>query len=149
MSELTFEQMLEESFKTIRNGEVVDGTVIDVKPDEIILNIGYKADGIITRNEYTNVLQNIIKKLIQRQRVSTTGQYSVMCVLADNTIHTEFVTRKKTCQKCRIQQNGFSKFLRPFKNRHRSLLGARWMCLVTSWMNWMKIIKLYCQSRKD
>lgn len=54
MSELTFEQMLEDSFKTIRNGEVVDGTVIDVKPDEIILNIGYKADGIITRNEYTN-----------------------------------------------------------------------------------------------
>ena len=54
MSELSFEQMLEESFKTIRNGEVVEGTVIDVKPDEIILNIGYKSDGIITRNEYTN-----------------------------------------------------------------------------------------------
>ena len=54
MSELTFEQMLDESFKTIHNGEVVDGTVIDVKPDEIILNIGYKADGIITRSEYTN-----------------------------------------------------------------------------------------------
>lgn len=54
MSELTFEQMLEGSVKTIRNGEVVDGTVIDVKPDEIILNIGYKADGIITRSEYTN-----------------------------------------------------------------------------------------------
>ena len=54
MSELTFEQRLEESLKTIRNGEVVDGTVIDVKPDEIVLNIGYKADGIITRSEYTN-----------------------------------------------------------------------------------------------
>ncbi len=54
MSELTFEQMLEDSLKTIRNGEVVDGVVIDVKPDEIILNIGYKADGIITRSEYTN-----------------------------------------------------------------------------------------------
>ncbi len=54
MSELTFEQMLEDSFKTIRNGEVVDGTVIDVKPDEIVLNIGYKADGILARNEYTN-----------------------------------------------------------------------------------------------
>ena len=54
MSELTFEQMVEESLKTIRNGEVVDGTVIDVKPDEIVLNIGYKADGIITRSEYTN-----------------------------------------------------------------------------------------------
>ncbi len=54
MLDLTFEQMLEDSFKTIRNGEVVDGTVIDVKPDEIILNIGYKADGIVTRSEYTN-----------------------------------------------------------------------------------------------
>ena len=54
MSEMSFEQMLEESLKTIRNGEVVKGTVIDVKPDEIILNIGYKSDGIITRNEYTN-----------------------------------------------------------------------------------------------
>ena len=42
MSELSFEQMLDESFKTIHNGEVVDGTVIDVKPDEIILNIGYR-----------------------------------------------------------------------------------------------------------
>ena len=54
MSEMSFEQMLDESFKTIRNGEVVEGTVIDVKPDEIILNIGYKADGIISRTEYTN-----------------------------------------------------------------------------------------------
>ena len=54
MSEMSFEQMLEESFKTIRNGEVVEGVVIGVKPDEIILNIGYKSDGIITRNEYTN-----------------------------------------------------------------------------------------------
>ena len=54
MSDLTFEQMLEESFKTIHAGEVVEGTVIDVKPEEIVLNIGYKSDGILTRNEYTN-----------------------------------------------------------------------------------------------
>ena len=54
MSEFSFEQMLEESLKTIRNGEVVEGTVIDVKEDEIILNIGYKADGILTKNEYSN-----------------------------------------------------------------------------------------------
>lgn len=54
MSELTFEQMLEESLKTIHTGEVVEGTVIDVKPEEIILNIGYKSDGVLTRNEYTN-----------------------------------------------------------------------------------------------
>ena len=54
MSELSFEQMLEESLKTIRTGEIVTGKVIDVKEDEIVLNIGYKSDGIIPRNEYTN-----------------------------------------------------------------------------------------------
>lgn len=55
MSELSFEELLEGSLKTIKTGEVIEGTVIGVKEDEIILNIGYKADGIITRSEYTNV----------------------------------------------------------------------------------------------
>ena len=55
MSEnLSFEEMLEDSLVTIRNGEVVEGTVIGVKDNEIILNIGYKADGILTKNEYSN-----------------------------------------------------------------------------------------------
>ena len=54
MSELTFEQMLEESLKTIHSGEVVEGTVIAVKPEELVLNIGYKSDGILPKSEYTN-----------------------------------------------------------------------------------------------
>lgn len=54
MAEENFEQMLEESFKTIHNGEVVEGTVIRVKEDEIALNIGYKADGILSKNEYSS-----------------------------------------------------------------------------------------------
>ena len=54
MSEMSFEQMLDESFKTIHNGEVLEGKVISVRPDEAVLNIGYKADGILTSNEYSN-----------------------------------------------------------------------------------------------
>ncbi len=55
MSEnMSFEEMLEDSLVTIHNGEVVEGTVIGVKDNEIILNIGYKADGILTKNEYSN-----------------------------------------------------------------------------------------------
>ncbi|HAN51387.1 MAG TPA: 30S ribosomal protein S1, partial [Lachnospiraceae bacterium] len=53
MPEQSFEEMLNETFKTIHNGEIVEGTVIAVKPDEIDLNIGYKSDGVITRNEYS------------------------------------------------------------------------------------------------
>lgn len=66
MSDLSFEQMLEDSLKTIHTGEVVDGKVITVKEDEIILNIGYKADAIIVRNEYTNTpgidLRTVVKE---------------------------------------------------------------------------------------
>ena len=53
MSELTFEQMLEDpnSIKTIHSGEVVGSAA---KPEEIVLNIGYKSDGILSKNEYTN-----------------------------------------------------------------------------------------------
>ena len=65
MSELSFEQMLEESLKTIRKGEVVTGTVIGVKEDEIVLNIGYKADGIISRNEYTNTPNADLREMVK------------------------------------------------------------------------------------
>lgn len=61
-----FEKLLnEEKEVTISQGAVVKGTVIDVKEDELVLNIGYKADGIITRNEYTSTpgtdLRDIVK----------------------------------------------------------------------------------------
>ena len=53
MSDLSFEQMLEGTLKTIHTGELVTGKVIDVKEDSIVLNVGYKSDGIITRDEYS------------------------------------------------------------------------------------------------
>lgn len=52
--ERSFGELLEESIVTIHNNEVVEGTVIGVKENEIILNIGYKADGILTKSEYSN-----------------------------------------------------------------------------------------------
>ncbi|MCD8131235.1 MAG: 30S ribosomal protein S1 [Lachnospiraceae bacterium] len=77
MSELTFEQMLEESFKTIHTGEVVSGTVIDVKPEQIILNIGYKADGVLPKNEYTN---DATVDLTQAVKVGDTMEVKVLKV---------------------------------------------------------------------
>lgn len=57
MSELSFEELLNQSGENegkIKPGSVVEGKIIDVKPDEIVVDIKYKADGIITRNEYSN-----------------------------------------------------------------------------------------------
>ena len=49
----SFEQMLDESFVSLRTGDVVKGTVIQVTGSEITVNLGYKSDGIITKNEFT------------------------------------------------------------------------------------------------
>ena len=72
MAEMSFEEMLEESFKTpIHNGGVVEGKVIGVKEDEIILDIGYKADGILTKNEYSNTPTDLttVAKLDDKMQV--------------------------------------------------------------------------------
>ena len=53
MQEQSFEQLLNESFKEIYPGEVVTGTVIGVHEDSVELNIGYKADGIIKREDWS------------------------------------------------------------------------------------------------
>ena len=81
MSEMSFEQLLEASLKTIRTGEVVEGTVIDVKEDEIILNIGYKADGIITRSEYSNTPNLDLRTVVN---VGDTMQAKVLKVNDDS-----------------------------------------------------------------
>ena len=89
MSELSFEQMLEDSVKTIRNGEIVQGTVIDVKDDEIILNIGYKADGIITKSEYSNDASLVLTDAVHvgdsmEAKVLKEFPYSVECKAQEN-----------------------------------------------------------------
>lgn len=57
MSEMSFEELLQEEEKNstlISPGKIVEGEVLSVKPDEIIVNINYKSEGVIPRNEYTN-----------------------------------------------------------------------------------------------
>ena len=55
MSEQSFEELLNEQESVrIHSGAVVSGTVISVKDNEIILDIGYKTEGVITKSEYSN-----------------------------------------------------------------------------------------------
>ena len=42
---------IEKSMKRIHEGDVAKGTVISVSSDEVLVNIGYMADGIISSNE--------------------------------------------------------------------------------------------------
>lgn len=63
--ELTFEQMLNESFVTLHTGDIVKGTVISTAGEEVSVNLGYKSDGIISRDEFSNDKSVIPSKTVQ------------------------------------------------------------------------------------
>ena len=47
-------EAIEQSFKRVRRGEVVNGEVLFVNPSEVMVNIGYRADGIIAKEELSS-----------------------------------------------------------------------------------------------
>lgn len=53
MSEMSFEELLNQSMKEIHPGEQITGKVISVHKDYAALNIGYKADGIIKNFDFS------------------------------------------------------------------------------------------------
>lgn len=54
VGELSFEEAMEQTLKTLNTGDVVEGTVVDVRPTEVIVDLGFKSDGIIAANELTD-----------------------------------------------------------------------------------------------
>ena len=57
--ELTFDEMLEESFKTIRNGDLVSGVVAAITPMDVNVDLGIKYSGFIPTSEFTDNGDNI------------------------------------------------------------------------------------------
>ena len=52
--ELSFEEAMEQTLKTLNTGDVVEGTVVEVRPTEVIVDLGFKSDGIIPASELTD-----------------------------------------------------------------------------------------------
>ena len=52
MDRQRLEDLYEKTLKTIVNLEVIEGTVVAVNAREVVVNIGYKSDGVIPRNEF-------------------------------------------------------------------------------------------------
>jgi len=50
----SFEEMLNESFKMLQVGKIVKGTVIVINENEIILDLGFKSDGVISRANFSD-----------------------------------------------------------------------------------------------
>jgi small subunit ribosomal protein S1 len=49
------EEALKQSHKLFSTGEIVKGTVIEVRPKEVLVDIGYKSEGVIPGNEFIDL----------------------------------------------------------------------------------------------
>jgi len=47
-----FEEMYDQTLSTVAENEVVDGTVISMNKREVVINIGYKSEGVVSLNEF-------------------------------------------------------------------------------------------------
>ncbi len=47
-----YEKMYDETLSTITDNEVIEGTVISMNKREVVINIGYKSEGVVSLNEF-------------------------------------------------------------------------------------------------
>ena len=52
----------ENSFKNLQEGQIIRGRVLSVTPSEVIVDIGYKSEGIIPVSEFTDFSGNVLVK---------------------------------------------------------------------------------------
>src|SRR6266705_730822 len=52
---LTMEEALKQSAMGFAAGEIIKGTVIEVRPKEVLIDIGYKSEGVIPANEFQDI----------------------------------------------------------------------------------------------
>ncbi|MDD5155865.1 MAG: 30S ribosomal protein S1 [Candidatus Omnitrophica bacterium] len=49
---LTLEELYNQSIKIIREGEIIKGRIVTIKPKDVLVDVGFKSEGIISRAEF-------------------------------------------------------------------------------------------------
>ncbi len=52
--EQSFEALFEESMQELNVGDVVKGTIVQVNPDSVVVDVGYKSEGVIPLSEFAD-----------------------------------------------------------------------------------------------
>src|SRR5215216_5835141 len=52
---LTMEEALRQSDRSFAAGQIVKGTIIELRPKEVLVDIGYKSEGVIPANEFEDI----------------------------------------------------------------------------------------------
>ncbi len=57
-----FEELFEQSLRSFQEGEIINGTVVSVDHDYVMIDIGYKSEGLIPTREFLDAEGNITVK---------------------------------------------------------------------------------------
>ena len=52
---LTMEEAMKQSATRFAAGEIVKGTIIEVRPKEVLVDIGYKSEGVVSGHEFEDI----------------------------------------------------------------------------------------------
>src|SRR5581483_4251871 len=67
--EMKMEELLNEE-KRLSRGQVVTGQIVKVEADELIIDVGYKTEGVIPRSEFQDITGELTVKLGDKVEVS-------------------------------------------------------------------------------
>src|SRR5437588_4470557 len=91
-SEEAFLAAIDETIKYFNDGDIVEGTVVKVERDEVLLDIGYKTEGVIPSRELS------IKHDVDPHDVVKTGEHIEALVLQKEDKEGRLILSKKRAQ---------------------------------------------------
>jgi len=47
-------EMVEEKLENIQEGNIIEGEIVEIEPDYVLVDIGYKSEGLVPRSEFTD-----------------------------------------------------------------------------------------------
>ncbi len=53
----SYDKLYEETFKAVNDNEMVSGTIVGLTKTDVVVNIGYKSDGLISLNEFRDLAE--------------------------------------------------------------------------------------------
>lgn len=90
----SFEEMLDETMVMLHTGDIVTGTVIQVSNGEVLVNLGFKSDGIIIKGQYSDDPDVDVSSL-----VSPGDQIEVFVVRVNDGDGNVLLSRKRVSEK--------------------------------------------------
>ena len=68
--EQNFAELYENSLKKLEEGTIVEGTIVDIVDEDIFVDLGYKADGVVPRGEFSYGEEKPADKLKVGEKIS-------------------------------------------------------------------------------